>query len=125
MRVTHDELLLFGKRLRRRRNELGMTQEFISDKVNISLRFYQMIERGEKSLSVDTLISLSRTLNVSVDYLIFGDLPRGPDNPLTGLLSSLSPQQKNDALEILRLYASGCGAAQSAPSAQNCKGRLP
>ena len=124
MRVTRDELLLFGKRLRRRRIELGMTQEFVSDKVNISLRFYQMIERGEKSLSVDTLVGLSRTLDISVDYLVFGDLPRTPDNPLSVLLSCLSPQQKNDALEILRLYASGCGAARSVPPAQNCKGGL-
>lgn len=53
--MTHDELLLFGERLRSRRNLLSFTQEDIAEKIGISLRFYQMIERGEKSVSLDTL----------------------------------------------------------------------
>ena len=68
--MTHEELLLFGERLRNRRNVLGFTQEFVSDKAGITLRFYQMLERGEKSVSLDTLISLSRALTISTDYLL-------------------------------------------------------
>ena len=41
--MTHEELLLFGERLRNRRNVLGFTQEFVSDKAGITLRFYQML----------------------------------------------------------------------------------
>ena len=71
--MTHEELLLFGERLRNRRNAQGFTQEFVSDKTGITLRFYQMLERGEKSVSLDTLIQLSKTLSTSTDYLLFGD----------------------------------------------------
>lgn len=106
--VTHDELLLFGERLRSRRISLGFTQEFIADKVGISLRFYQMIERGEKSLSVDTLMNLARVMSVSVDYLLFGDLSSSFENPIAEILHSLSLQQREDAAKILKLYANAC-----------------
>lgn len=106
--MTHDELLLFGERLRCRRNALGVTQELVAEKAGIGLRFYQMLERGEKSLSLDTLIRLSKTLTISIDYLLFGDLSHTLENPLVDLLSAMSPQQREDALKILQLYYKAC-----------------
>ena len=106
--MTHDELLLFGERLRSRRNAIKFTQEFVAEQAGIGLRFYQMLERGEKNASLDTLIRLSRTLSISIDYLLFGDLSCTLENPLTDILSALSPQQREDALKILQLYANAC-----------------
>ena len=108
--MTHEELLLFGERLHSRRNALGLTQEYVSGKAGISLRFYQMIERGEKSVSLDTLIRLSKTLTISIDYLLFGDLSYSLDNPLTEALNGLSPQHREDALKILQLYSKACNS---------------
>ena len=82
--MTHDELLLFGERLHSRRKLLNFTQDFVSEKAGISLRFYQMIERGEKSVSLDTLIRLSDILTISVDYLLFGNLSYSLDKSLNG-----------------------------------------
>ena len=106
--MTHDELLLFGERLRSRRNAIKFTQEFVAEQAGIGLRFYQMLERGEKNASLDTLIRLSRTLTISIDYLLFGNLSYTLENPLTDILSALSPQQREDALKILQLYANAC-----------------
>lgn len=106
--MTHDELLLFGERLRSRRGALGLTQEFVSDRADISLRFYQMLERGEKSVSLDTLIGLSRTLKISVDYLLFGEFSTSLETPLVDVLNELSQPQREDALKILQLYAKAC-----------------
>ena len=108
--MTHEELLLFGERLHSRRETLGFTQEYVSGKAGISLRFYQMIERGEKSVSLDTLIRLSKVLTVSIDYLLFGDLSYTFDNPLTETLNGLSPQHREDALKILQLYSRACNS---------------
>ena len=108
--MTHEELLLFGERLYSRRETLGFTQEYVSGKAGISLRFYQMIERGEKSVSLDTLIRLSKVLTVSIDYLLFGDLSYTFDNPLTEALNGLSPQHREDALKILQLYSRACNS---------------
>lgn len=106
--MTHDEQLQFGERLRNRRNALGLTQEYVSDKIGITLRFYQMIERGEKSLSLDTLIRLGQTMTVSIDYLLFGDLSYSFENPIAEILRNLSPSQRADAERILSLYARAC-----------------
>ena len=108
--MTHEELLLFGERLHDRRDTLGFTQEYVSGKAGISLRFYQMVERGEKSVSLDTLIRLSKALTISVDYLLFGDLSYTLDNPLTETLNGLSPQRREDALKILQLFSKACNS---------------
>ena len=106
--MTHEEQLLFGERLRNRRSTLGLTQEYMAEKASITLRFYQMIERGEKSVSLDTLISISKTLKISIDYLLFGEIASNIDNPLNEALNKLSPQQREDALRILQLYSKAC-----------------
>ena len=106
--MTHEELLLFGERLRNRRNVLGFTQEFVSDRAGITLRFYQMLERGEKSVSLDTLIQLGKTLTISTDYLLFGDFSYNLESPLVEVLNGLPQPQREDALKILQLYAKSC-----------------
>lgn len=106
--MTRNELLLFGERIRNRRNEIGFTQEYTAEKIGITIRYYQMIERGEKTVSLDTLIKLSRELTISVDYLLFGNIAYSLDNPIVNLLECLSPAQRADALKILQIYASAC-----------------
>lgn len=103
--MTHEELLLFGERLRSRRDALGLTQECVSGKADISLRFYQMVERGEKGVSLDTLVCLSKTLNVSVDYLLFG---YSLENPLAEALNGLTQRQREDAIKIIQIYSNAC-----------------
>ncbi len=107
-KLTRDELVLFGERIRNRRNILHFTQEYVSEQVGISLRFYQMLERGEKSVSLDTLINLSNALNISIDYLLSGNVPENSENPLIGIFNELSQQQREDALKILQIYSNAC-----------------
>ncbi len=102
--MTKGELLLFGERIRNQRNALGLTQEAVAEQIGVSLRFYQMVERGEKCVSVDTMMKLSRALNASMDYLLLGEVA---DNPLSQTMAALSPQQRQDAIKILELYARG------------------
>lgn len=106
--MDHDDLLLFGERVRTRRNDAGFTQEHVSSEIGISLRFYQMIERGEKSLSLDTLVKLGKILNVSIDYLLFGIVYNGLNDPVSELFKRLSPKQRENATKILQLYAEIC-----------------
>ena len=106
--MTHEEQLLFGERLRRRRKALNLTQEYVSEQAGITLRFYQMIERGEKSVSIDTLIALRNTLSISMDYLLFGELPSLSETPVAEIFSSLKPNQREDAVKILELYSNAC-----------------
>lgn len=106
--MTHEELLLFGERVRKSRMTLSLTQEHVANEIGISLRFYQMVERGEKNISLDTLLGISKTLNISVDYLLMGNMSAQLPNPIAEIFENLSPRHKADMIEILRLYANAC-----------------
>lgn len=58
-----------GANLRSAREELGLSQEQVAEKVGITQPAYSFIESGFKTPSVATLVRLSNLLNVSMDEL--------------------------------------------------------
>lgn len=106
--MTYEELLLFSARLRRCREKAVLTQEKMAEKLNITTRFYQSLELGAAKPSLKTIVALSRTLNVSIDYLLLGDISGSPQNPIAEIYDQLSPQQREDAVKILELYRKAC-----------------
>ena len=62
-----------GQRIRSVRESLGKTREQIAEAAGISAQFLFYIETGRKSMSAKTIVSLSKALNVSTDYLLLGD----------------------------------------------------
>lgn len=61
-----------GKRIQEQREKLGFTQQDIYDKINISQNHYSRIENGHVGISIEKLIKLSDTLNISIDYILTG-----------------------------------------------------
>ena len=61
-----------GERLRSIRENMHMTREKFSEKIDITDSFLGQIERGERSLSAKTLKKVVRYTGVSADYLLFG-----------------------------------------------------
>ena len=62
-----------GRRVRAARKERGLTQEQASERCDITPSFYGNIERGDKKMSVETLVKISKGLSVSTDQLLFGE----------------------------------------------------
>ena len=71
-RVAAIDYFAMGQRIRARRRELGLTQEKLAERVDISPSFVGHLERGEKIPSVDTLARLSACLHASMDELALG-----------------------------------------------------
>ena len=63
----------FGKRLRDLRDREGMTQKELARKVNVEEQHINRMERGKRACSIDVLLKISETLNVSTDYLLKGN----------------------------------------------------
>ncbi len=87
-----------GKRIRKQRVLLGLTQEKLAAKVGVSTSFIGLVERGKRKASLETLVSLANVMDVSTDYLLSGSLSAetlGP-NP-----HSLNPNQRMVMQEIL------------------------
>ena len=66
------DLVETGKRIRDIRKKNGLTQEAFADKFNISVEHVGRIETGKRGTSIDLLVEISCTFNVSLDYLILG-----------------------------------------------------
>lgn len=75
-----------GANLRRRRAELGLTQEQVAEKISIAVPYYSNIERGARGMSIDVLCSLAATLGVSTDYILFGSENSSPLDNVIALL---------------------------------------
>jgi len=58
-----------GAIIRQYRVQKGYTYEQLAARIGVSDRFVRMIENGEKYMSVDTIIRVSKTINVSTDIL--------------------------------------------------------
>ena len=59
----------FGARLREIRQARGLTQEQLAEKASISLNFLNLIERGERGPSFDSLERLAKALKQPVAEL--------------------------------------------------------
>lgn len=58
-----------GKRVRKLRKELNLTQEQLAEKLGISVSFLGHIERGTRIASIDTLEKLWFALDTDANYL--------------------------------------------------------
>lgn len=59
-----------GKRIRDERKKLNLTQAQLAEAIDISDTYMGAIERGERCLTLDTLVRLVKRLGVTVDYLL-------------------------------------------------------
>jgi transcriptional regulator with XRE-family HTH domain len=60
----------FGEHLRALREARGLSQERLGSKASLSGKFVGEVERGEKSISLDTLWRVARALGLPLGALI-------------------------------------------------------
>lgn len=59
-----------GQRIKITRIKKKLTQEVLSEKINVSPQHVSNIETGNSSVSLPTLVAIANTLGVSVDELL-------------------------------------------------------
>ncbi|OMD43038.1 helix-turn-helix domain-containing protein [Paenibacillus odorifer] len=94
-----------GTKIRTERNRIGLTQGKLSELVGISESYLGHIERGDRKLSVETLISLASVLNVTVDSLLYEEISGKSDiyfNQFKHLTKRLAPKQKQIVLDVVK-----------------------
>lgn len=65
---------LIGSKIRYYRIQKGLSQEKLAEAINVSRAFIGYLERGDKIASIETLVSISNILDVSIDSLLSSDL---------------------------------------------------
>lgn len=61
-----------GARIRLEREKLGLSRETLAEIIDLSPFYIGQIERDERNMSIDTLIKVSDSLNISTDYILRG-----------------------------------------------------
>ena len=107
MKIDLKEL---GKRIKLIRKGQNLTQEMLAEKAGVSQHYIYEIEAGRKAMSIHSFASLTCALDVSADYLLFGDEPKLLDvdtpsshNKLMEIAAELNPSQRDHVLEILEV----------------------
>jgi transcriptional regulator with XRE-family HTH domain len=98
-----------GRRIREERMKLNLTQEKLAEKVDISDSYIGQIERGEKSLTLDTLVRLANCLGVTVDFLLEESINNGNDKYIdmfAQLLYKRTSEEKQMAFDVVKVMYS-------------------
>ena len=94
-----------GKRIREERRRLNLTQAELAEAIDISDTYMGAIERGERSLTLDTLVRLVNRLGVTVDYMLADSVPDNDSNIIEQFKQIINCQpleRKQMAINVLR-----------------------
>ena len=98
-----------GRRIAERRKQLGMTQEMLAERGDMTPQFVSYAEAGKRAMRPENLLKLALSLGVSADYLLTGDIIDKDLLLLSEKLRRLTPEQVRIVEciidECVRLYA--------------------
>ena len=93
--MSDSELCLqeIGKRIMDRRKKLGLTQEALAEKGEVTTQFVSYTESGKRAMRPENLLKISSALEVSADYLLTGEIIDKDLLILSDKLRRLTPSQ--------------------------------
>ena len=104
--------LKLGERVRKIREERGLSQAKLASMVSISASCITRLERGENMVSVFTLRDIAQALEVPASWIMEGQAPAGGDRieDLAAGLRRFPPEKREQLLtgfeEIIKLSGS-------------------
>lgn len=90
--------IMIGNRIRTIRESLSLTREQFAELIDISSSFLSQIERGDKSMSIDTLMIISSKTGYSCDYILFGDATH---SNFVGKINRMVSNSSDDVAELM------------------------
>jgi len=99
-----------GEKIREKRLSKGLSQYGVSENVGLSESFYGHIERGDRKLSVESLVKIADYLELSLDFLLLEPKPAHESDEwlqseLDNIFRDKSPSQRDHLLSILKILS--------------------
>ncbi len=101
--MTNDIDLHVGKRLRRRRRLLGLTQQQLAESVGIRFQQIQKYECGANRVSASRLFELAEALDVPVQYFYEG-LSQRDEAANEGTQLAADVLSQKETVDLIRAY---------------------
>lgn len=92
-----------GKRIKKNRRNRGITQEVLAERVNISIPHISRIENGSSFPSLQTLVDICNTLDITIDDLMQDSLPaarKSLEGRLGEIVAGCSAEELNLVAEV-------------------------
>lgn len=93
-----------GNRIRQRRKQLGLTQEELSNRADVTTQTISNAELGLKGMRPDTIIRICAALEISTDYLLLGKIGDADKSIFSDRLAALTPRQLKHLVDIVDSY---------------------
>lgn len=93
-----------GKNIRKKRLAKSWKQEVLANKVEVTVTYIGMIERGEKVPKLETLIRIINALGVTSDEILEGVINRGYEVRMSEYMDKigrLPKEEQNRIFDIL------------------------
>jgi len=119
---TYDRIAV-GERIRRKRIQLGLSQDELAERIDRATKYCSDIERGICGMSVETMLSISAGLDMSLDYMMYGEL--SPEEKamqendalaLIHMIEKTPASQREYALRLLKLFIAATGNPAATPN---------
>lgn len=62
----------FGRRVRERRQELGLSQEALAERAGLHWTYVGQVERGRRNLTLHNILKLAQGLDIDAGQLVSG-----------------------------------------------------
>lgn len=93
--MTEENLFLqhIGRRMMERRKKLGLTQEALAEKGDVTPQFVSYAEAGKRAMRPENLLKIASALGVSADYILTVDMVDKDHLLLSEKMRKLTPSQ--------------------------------
>ena len=81
-----------------------MTRKKLAEQSELSVQFVAEIETGKKSMTTNSLYKMAKALNLSADYIVFGEEAEAGKAKIESMLGSLSQKDRELAESILETF---------------------
>lgn len=96
-----------GNRIRKLREEQGITREELASKSEITTKFLYEVESGKKGMSAANLYKIATALSSSCDYILLGrnkdDSESEIERLYSELLKGMTGEQRKIVVKILEI----------------------
>ncbi len=94
-----------GERIRFLRKERNLSQETLGELADIHTKYIGAIERGEKNVTIESLVKVTSGLGITMDELFRHLAPMEKEDDLNKIVELLSNRSAEDKALALKLIA--------------------